>query len=677
MNRTGVLFVVASLALSGIAPASVDVLMMVPHRYGANYNFTRDRLESYGWNVVTAGVTEIVEPCYPGLPDLHVDTLISGIPDLDFFEAIVICPATWRYQDDPYGDLIASAEAVALLQEAVASEKPVWAACAGPRVLAAADLLEGVSMQGVPGSSGEFLAEYLAAGAVYLGNGLPPVICGPVITVTRDQYYQSENCEAIGTVLASYGNPDTSPRRDLVSSTHDTDGTEWSVTFGGSDSDGGRALCETSDGGFLVAGYTYSCGAGWSDVLLVRTDSDGGILWSKTAGGSGWDCGNSIMVLPDGGFVVAGSTTSAGAGGQDAWLAKFDEAGDMIWEKTYGGTGVDAGMSVCAATDGGLLLCGYTESSGAGGNDVFLVRTDSSGDVIWEKTYGGAGPETGDCAIPSSNGGFVVAGSTGSFTANRDAFLIEIDQSGEILWSDYYGATGGEGGYDRACSLCPLACGGYAMAGESNGEDNCGAFLVRTDAQGVQVFSECYGGSFYDYGRAVLECSDGGLLVCGSTKDHDTCMNDIYVLKTSPEGAVVWESAFGSPAGSEWGCAVCATSDGGYAVLGQTGSFGAGGYDAWLFKITDPSAGCETAEDGCGSWFDVTPNPASGFISLADRPFQSALAQVFDMAGRLTDSFTINQDDPSLDISDLAGGVYLLRLVSGGNSAGSRFVVLR
>ncbi|NOQ23306.1 MAG: T9SS type A sorting domain-containing protein [Candidatus Aegiribacteria sp.] len=671
------LFILALLIWGSIVPteAGVDILMLVPDKYGANFNFIHDRMESYGWNVVTAAVADTVRPCNTDLPVLIPDTLIREIVNIDSFEAIAITSARWRYNSNPYGDLIECPEAISLLHQACSDGIPVWSTCAGPRILAAADLLEGVNMQGTPGLSDQYLQEYLAAGAVYLGEGLPPVIDGNIITTTRGQYYQSENCEAIATVLADSRSAHWPVNGSIESTEVELPEADWSRTYGGPDSDGGKSLCETLDGGFMITGYTWSAGAGESDVLLVRTDQNGELIWTKTLGGSGWDCGNSVCLMEDGGFAVAGTTTSSGYGNRDMYLARLDSYGNTIWTRTYGGSGVDAGMSVCPDGTGGLAICGYTESSGSGENDVFILRIDSNGDVLWEKTFGGSGPETGNFILPDGSSGFVIAGSTGSYTDNRDAFLLRIDGNGELIWSNYYGAEGGEGGYDRATSLCITNDGGYVLTGESNGEDFCGAFLVRTDSLGTSSLTECYGSSFYDYGRSVTESSDGGLLICGSTKNSDNCENDIYIFKTCSDGQLVWEETFGTEDKSEWGCAICPTSDGRYAILGQTESFGEGNFDVWLIKTGDTAQGVEEPNPE-NLQFSVMPNPAKNSVFFQNPPSGSATVNIFDMGGRLVKTAAISPGEESLNISDLSQGVFLARIVTETESVSGSFIKL-
>jgi hypothetical protein len=216
---------------------------------------------------------------------------------------------------------------------------------------------------------------------------------------------------------------------------------DWDRTFGGADSDGGNSIHRTTDGGYVIAGYTMSQGAGESDVWLIKTDADGNMQWEKTFGGSDYDYCGGVRQTADGGYIIAGHTMSYGAGGYDVWLIKTDASGNKQWDTTFGGAGSDLGESVRQSADGGYIIVGSTESYGAGDDDVWLIKTDASGNKQWDRTFGGTGWDEGAGVEQTADGGYIVAGATQVpdtlfFLA---AWLIKTDAGGNMLWDSTFG----------------------------------------------------------------------------------------------------------------------------------------------------------------------------------------------------------------------------------------------
>ncbi|NQS97598.1 MAG: right-handed parallel beta-helix repeat-containing protein, partial [candidate division Zixibacteria bacterium] len=203
---------------------------------------------------------------------------------------------------------------------------------------------------------------------------------------------------------------------------------QWWQTFGGSSGDVGKSVQQTSDGGYIIAGYTYSYGAGYADVYLIKTDANGNETWSQTFGGSESDRGNSVQQTADGGYVIAGYTSSYGAGGNDVYLIKTDENGNETWSQTIGGSDFEKAYSVQQTADGGYIIAGYTSSYGAGGYDAYLIKTDTSGNEQWSQTFGGSDNDFGYSVQQTSDGGYIITGRTESYGAGSyDVYLIRVD----------------------------------------------------------------------------------------------------------------------------------------------------------------------------------------------------------------------------------------------------------
>jgi TolB-like protein len=371
-------------------------------------------------------------------------------------------------------------------------------------------------------------------------------------------------------------------------------------TYGGTSWDLAYSVQQTSDGGYIMTGGTTSFGAGSGDILLIKTDAFGNVQWAKTYGGTHSEWVESVQQTSDGGYIVAGGTRSFGAGGLDIFLIKTDANGNIIWAKTYGGTNDDFTFSVQQTSDGGYIVAGFAESFGAGGGDIFLIKTDANGNIIWAKTYGGAGDDRAFSVQQTSDGGYIVAGWTESFGAGiRDILLIKTDAFGNVQWAKTYGGTGD----DYALSVLQTSDGGYILAGytRSFGAGWGDVFLVKTDANGNVQWAKTYGGTWWEQARSVQRTSDGGYILAGTTTSFGAGGNDILLIKTDAFGNVHWAKTYGG-LGDEGASSFQQTSDGGYIVTGLTHSFGAGNWDIFLVK-TDANGEIGS----CGIVRNVTP----------------------------------------------------------------------
>jgi len=236
-------------------------------------------------------------------------------------------------------------------------------------------------------------------------------------------------------------------------------------TYGGIGDDAACAVILTSDMGFALTGYTSSSGAGQHDFWLIKTDNYGNVEWNKTFGGPYDDYAYSVAQTSDNGFALVGGTNAFGAGDFDVWLVKTDSSGNMKWSKNFGGTSTDWGYSIIETPDGGLAIAGWTASFGLGSGDFWLVKTDSSGNVQWSNTYGGIGYDEAWSVQQTIDGGFALAGWTESYgSGGSDCWMIKTDAFGSLQWDFVWGGTN----YDYAYSVVPDASGGYKLAGETS-----------------------------------------------------------------------------------------------------------------------------------------------------------------------------------------------------------------
>ena len=359
---------------------------------------------------------------------------------------------------------------------------------------------------------------------------------------------------------------------------------EWSKTFGGVDGESGQSVQQTSDGGYIITGETYSYGTGSSDLWLVKTDTVGTQMWSKTFGGADYDYGSSVQQTSDGGYIITGETYSYGTGSFDLWLVKTDAVGTQMWSKTFGGVADDSGQSVQQTSDGGYIITGYTYSYSVGEDDLWLVKTDASGTQVWSKTFGGAGYDWGDSVQQTSDGGYIITGGTESYGAGLDdLWLVKTDAAGTQMWSKTFGGAG----YDWGDSVQQTSDGGYIITGstESYGAGFADLWLIKTGAAGTQMWSKTFGGASYDSGSSVQQTSDGGYIITGQTESYGAGLDDLWLVKTDAAGTQMWSKTFGG-ADYDYGNSVQQTSDGGYIITGLTTSYGTGLDDLWLVKVS-------------------------------------------------------------------------------------------
>jgi len=321
----------------------------------------------------------------------------------------------------------------------------------------------------------------------------------------------------------------------------DSDGNiQWHRTYGGENNDysGTHALLQTRDGGYAIAGFTNSFGLGNFDFWLIKTDSEGNIIWDKTYGGIGDDEAFCLIATSDGGYAIAGVTTSFGAGLSDFWLVKTDSEGNMLWDMTYGGTSDECAYALMQTSDGGYALAGVTTSFGAGNWDFWLVKTDADGNQIWNRTFGGIDRDVARALMQTEDNGYIIAGYTSSFTVgDEDFWLVKTDSFGNVQWNKTYGEFGNE----RACDLVRVNEEGYAIAGWTDSFGFSKDFwLIKTDLNGTVEWSQTYGGMVDDVAWGLTRTIDGGYAITGWTTSFG-CGGDVWLVKA---GASSFETHF-------------------------------------------------------------------------------------------------------------------------------------
>lgn len=352
-------------------------------------------------------------------------------------------------------------------------------------------------------------------------------------------------------------------------------------TFGGSLNDVGYSVKETRDGGYIIAGYSSSFSGG-PDVYLIKTDENCNLQWQKTFGLPGviLDIGLSIAETKDGGYIIAGYTDREGL---QVYLIKTDGNGNLEWERTFGGWYDDEGYSVCPTKDGGYIITGFTDTLGIGLYDVYLIKTDRNGNLEWQKVFGGPYRDYGYSVAQTSDGGYIIVGHTDpSGNQFYDIYLIKTDENGNLEWEKRFGGSG----YEYGHSVKQTLEGGYIIVGSTSsfGTGGYDVYLIKTDENGNLEWQKTFGGFSDDEGYSVYPTLDSGYIITGYTQSFGAGSYDLYLIKTDKNGNLEWQKTFGGT-DEDWGFSVEETRDSGYVVTGYTKSFGAGWEDVYLIKI--------------------------------------------------------------------------------------------
>ena len=438
-------------------------------------------------------------------------------------------------------------------------------------------------------------------------------------------------------VTASVG-LSTSP---MVADSNPPPETEWENSFGGSDFEFAESVRQTADGGYIIAATTLSYGAGLYDLYIVKTDASGNKTWEKTFGGSDYDYARSAEQTTDGGYIIAGGTKSYGAGQADFYLVKTNASGNMEWEQTIGGSGYDHAHSVQQTTDGGYIIAGETTSYGAGQADFYLVKTNASGNKTWDKTFGGSDYDQAYSVQQTADGGYILTGATVSYGVGGDVYLVKTDASGNKEWEQ----TFGDGDCEYAESVRQTADGGYIIVGTTYSYDVDGdVYLVKADASGNKTWEQIIDSGSWDDGFSAQQTTDGGYIIAGDTGSDDE-NGDAYLIKTDASGNIEWEQTIG---GSDYDCSRSAqqTTDGGYILVGDTASYGAPEGDVYLVKVspwTNTPAGSNVTvslESGTVTFPTVNESGTTTMTTSTENPVEPTPSDFYVIEGNFYDITT-------------------------------------
>lgn len=345
-------------------------------------------------------------------------------------------------------------------------------------------------------------------------------------------------------------------------------------TYGGPDQDIGFSVHQTTDEGYIVTGTTKSFLEAQGGVYLIRTNALGDTLWTRTYGGiNDWEDASSVQQTSDRGFIFTGGAASFGNGGEDVYVVKVDTEGSLEWSKTIGGIANDRGNWIEQTLDSGYIITGSTASFGAGGNDIYLIKLDKYGNLLWTRTFGGSLDDYGNFVKQTSDSGYIILAETNSYSGNQ-LLLIKTDRNGMLTWSKVL-----EGRHGNC--IIQTHDGGYALTGGVvNASSAMDIFLYKITETGAPMWAKTYDGYI---GQSVQETADGGFIILGNSSD---------LIKTDNEGNVVWAKKYGGPGTQNLSRNLCYTIDKGFIITGLK-YMNTHDYDLFLFKADSlGNSGC-------------------------------------------------------------------------------------
>lgn len=483
---------------------------------------------------------------------------------------------------------------------------------------------------------------------------------------------------------------------------------EWQKTYGGTYDEGAHSIQQTSDGGYIVSGYTGSTDGdvtghqGAWDYWVIRLDSSGNLIWQKALGGSDIDYARSIQQTADGGFIVAGLTSSndgdvTGAYySGDFWLVKLNASGDLQWQKVLGGGSLDFAYSVQQTSDGGYILAGQSSSNNGdvtgnnGASDFWVVKVDATGNLMWQKSLGGSAIDIARSVQQTTDGGYIVAGETysnnGDVTGHQgawDYWVVKLDNSGSLIWEKTLGGSD----HDYAQSVQQTTDGGYIIAGYSSSTDgdisqnigNDDFWVVKLDDTGNLLWEKSLGSLEEDRAYSIHQTTDGGYLVGGYTNPNTGNSGNYLMIRIDDTGNLLWQKELGGT-GTDRADSVKQTMDEGYIISGFSGSTDGdvtgniGGNDIWIVKLE----GDNMSTDDAISFeaISIYPNPSKDIIIIDNLP-NNATLKITDMTGKEIYNTITKYQKVMVSTSGFSNGVYIIQVEKNGNALNKKLIVNR
>lgn len=476
---------------------------------------------------------------------------------------------------------------------------------------------------------------------------------------------------------------------------------EWQNTFGGSSTDILTSIEPTNDGGYIIGGVSASSDGdvagnqGSQDYWIVKLNAWGAIEWQRDLGGSGLDVAFSTKQSLDGGYIIAGATQSNNGdvvgnhGSDDIWIVKLDATGTIEWQKCLGGSGSEKAQAIDITADGGYIVAGYSTSIGGdvtsnqGATDCWVVKLDAVGTIVWQKSLGGSSGEMATDIRQTSDKGYIFVSNSYSLNGDvignhgvSDIWAVKLDSVGTLLWQKCLGGSNGE----TVGSVLQTQDGGYILAGTTLSNDgdvtiNKGfhdCWLIKLDSLGNIEWQKSLGGTNSDTGRYIAQCSDKGYIVCGQTlsNDGDVTFNhgnaDYWVAKLDATGTLQWEKSYGGT-NTDVAIAIHQLANDEYIIGGHALSDDGditnhhGAEDIWVVKLSLKVA----TESPTLSNITISPNPTTGKLYIhLENPSSPETVQISitNLLGQTILQQEMIDNSWTLDIGTQPAGVYFLHI---------------
>ncbi|MBI2722522.1 MAG: T9SS type A sorting domain-containing protein [Bacteroidetes bacterium] len=436
----------------------------------------------------------------------------------------------------------------------------------------------------------------------------------------------------------------------------------------------GQDVLPTADGGYLIAGYTNTSILNDADVLVIKSDAAGNEIWRKTYGGTKPDFPYHMLATTDGNYFLVGYSQSYGGGDYDILLMKIDPAGTVLWTQTYGGWGNDIGRDVITTSDGNYVIVGSSNSPGLADQNANLIKIDPSGNVLWSKFYGGTANDYGNSVRQTSDGGYIMLGKTFSYgVGNGDAYLVKLNSNGDTTWTKTFGGPQNDEG--EYITIAPD--GGYAflVRDSSSAGKDIDVRFIKTDASGNVVWNKVYGGNKKDTPKMVQTTSDGGYIIGAISRSFGWMNPDMWILKCNSLGDTTWARHYGGTQ-NEHCYVVREMTDGSYIAIGKTGSYGPN-LSAYFLKLNSQgtlTVGLEEQNKNPLT-ISVYPNPSTGIFNIDLTEIGPANIHINDLLGKEIYTKSINKTGLESIQLNSKPGIYFMTLKTGKGEVTKKLIV--